>query len=50
MLKKIGHEARISFQKVIQQKVDLHLWVRVKENWRDNLGFLNDIGYNNKEI
>lgn len=50
MLKKIGHEARISFQKVIQGKVDLHLWVRVKENWRDNIGFLNDIGYNNKEI
>ncbi len=50
MLKKIGHEARVSFQKVIQQKVDLRLWVRVKENWRDNLGFLNDIGYNNKEI
>lgn len=50
MLKKIGHEARVSFQKVIQQKVDLHLWVRVKENWRDNIGFLNDIGYNNKEI
>lgn len=50
MLKKIGHESRVSFQKVIQQKVDLHLWVRVKENWRDNIGFLNDIGYNNKEI
>ena len=50
MLKKIGHEARISFQKVVQQKVDLRLWVRVKENWRDNLGFLNDIGYNNKDI
>ena len=50
MLKKIGHEARVSFQKVIQQKVDLRLWVRVKENWRDNIGFLNDIGYNNKDI
>ncbi len=50
MLKKIGHEARVSFQKVIQQKVNLNLWVRVKENWRDNIGFLNDIGYNNKEI
>ncbi len=50
MLKKIGHEARVSFQKVVRGKVVLNLWVRVKENWRDNIGFLNDIGYNNKEI
>ncbi len=50
MLKRIGHEARVSIQKVVQSKVDLKLWVKVKENWRDNIGFLNEIGYNNSDI
>ncbi len=50
MLKRIGHEARVSFQKVVQSKVNLNLWVKVKANWRDNIGFLNEIGYNNSDL
>ncbi len=50
MLKRIGHEARVSFQKVVQCKVNLNLWVKVKQNWRDNIGFLNEIGYNNSDL
>ena len=50
MLKRIGHEARVSIQKVVQCKVNLNLWVKVKENWRNNSGFLNEIGYNNSDL
>ncbi len=50
MLKNIGHNARVSLQKIAQKKIDLKLWVRVNKNWRENQGFLVDIGYNNKEI
>lgn len=50
MLKKIGHNARVSIQKLVQKKVDLKLWVRVNKKWRENEGFLMDIGYNNKDI
>ena len=50
MLKKIGHEARVSIQKVVQNKVVLNLWVKVKENWRDRESFLTEIGYNNDDL
>ena len=50
MLTKIGHEARVSIQKVVQNKVVLNLWVKVKENWRDRESFLTEIGYNNDDL
>ena len=50
MLKKIGHDSRVSIQKVIHGKVVLNLFVKVKENWRDDPAFLAEIGYNEKEI
>ncbi|MDR0850522.1 MAG: GTPase Era [Christensenellaceae bacterium] len=50
MLKKIGHASRVSIQKVVRSKVDLHLFVKVKEGWRNDPAFLAEIGYNEKEI
>lgn len=50
MLKKIGHEARVTIQKIVQSKVVLNLWVKVKENWRDRESFLTEIGYNNDDL
>lgn len=49
-LKKIGHDARVSFQKVARKKVNLNLWVKVNKNWRENIGFLTEVGYNKSEL
>ena len=35
MLKKIGQTARIELEKIIGTKVNLKLWVKVKEDWQD---------------
>ncbi len=49
MVKKISTYARQDLEKIIGAKVFLTLWVRVKENWRDNQVVLNDLGYNKKK-
>lgn len=41
MLKKIGTEARRKLEKLLGQKVNLTLWVTVKENWTEDPGTLN---------
>lgn len=50
MLKKIGHAARVSIQKIVQKKVDLNIFIKVKPNWKNNLEFLSSLGYNINEI
>lgn len=50
MLKKIGHNARVTIQKVLQKKVMLNIFVKVKANWKNNLEILNSLGYNIDEI
>ena len=50
MIKKIGHNARVSIQKLLQKKVVLNLFVKVKPNWKNNLEFLSTLGYNINEI
>lgn len=50
MLKRIGHNARVSIQKILQKKVNLNLFVKVKPNWKNNLEFLSSLGYNINEI
>lgn len=44
-LKGIGKSARTEIEALLGQKVFLELWVRVKENWRDNDVMLNNFGY-----
>lgn len=44
-LKVIGKQARLDMQKLLDQKVFLALWVKVKENWADNLSSLTALGY-----
>ena len=41
MLKKIGMYARQDLEKMLQTKVNLKLWVKVKENWQDNESIVN---------
>ena len=45
MLKKISSMARTDFEKFMGTKVYLQTWVKVKENWRDNLFQLRNFGY-----
>ena len=45
MLKKISSLARKDIEAFMGAKVYLETWVKVKENWRDNLNFIHDVGY-----
>ena len=45
MLKKIGTYAREDAEKMFETKVFLDLWVKVKENWRDNRTMIRNFGY-----
>ena len=45
MLKKISTLARKDIEAFMGTKVFLETWVKVKENWRDNLNFIRDVGY-----
>jgi len=44
-LKNIGQQARIDMEKMLDQKVFLQLWVKVKEGWSDDLRALRSLGY-----
>ena len=45
MLKKISTEARHDIEKFMGTKVYLQTWVKVKENWRDNMNYIRSFGY-----
>jgi GTP-binding protein Era len=45
MLKKIGTNARFEIEKLLERKVNLQLWVKVKKDWRDSEFLLRDFGY-----
>ena len=44
-LGRIGKSARLDMERMFGEKVALKLWVKVKENWRDNAGVLRNLGY-----
>ena len=45
MLKKISTEARRDIERFMGTKVYLETWVKVKENWRDNMNYIRSFGY-----
>ena len=45
MLKKISTLARTDMEKFMGTKVYLETWVKVKENWRDNVNYVRGFGY-----
>jgi len=49
MVKDIGTRARIDIEKMLDCKVNLKLFVKVKSNWKNNLSILDQIGYNDNE-
>ena len=48
MLKKISTEARQDIERFMGTKVYLETWVKVKENWRDNMNYIRSFGYNDQ--
>lgn len=45
MLKKVGSYARLDIEKMIGCKVNLKLWVKVKDDWRNKEGNLKSFGF-----
>ena len=50
MLKKIGSNARFEIEKMLEERVNLKIWVKVKKDWRDSDTLMKNFGYNKKEI
>ena len=49
MLKKIGSNARFEIE-MLEERVNLKIWVKVKKDWRDSDTLMKNFGYNKKEI
>ena len=45
MLRKVSTMARQDMEKFMGTKVYLETWVKVKENWRDNMNLIHNFGY-----
>ena len=45
MLKEIGQQARADIERMLDAKVFLELWVKVKEGWRNNQYQMRNFGY-----
>lgn len=49
MIKRISTYARQDLEEMTGDKIFMTLWVRVKEDWRDDLSLLNNLGYNKRD-
>ena len=50
MLKKIGSLARTDIERMLDMKVNLKLWVKVKKDWRDSDFMLKNFGFQTKDF
>lgn len=50
MLKRIGSSARPEIEDMLEAQVNLQLWVKVKEAWRDSNAQIKNYGYDVKNI
>ncbi len=50
MLKKIGSNARRDIEDMLECKVNLKIWVKVRKGWRDSDVQMKNFGYNPKDI
>ncbi|MFQ9510106.1 MAG: GTPase Era [Lachnospiraceae bacterium] len=50
MLKRIGTFARTDIEDMMEQQVNLKIWVKVRKEWRDSDLFLKSYGYDKKNI
>lgn len=44
-LKKIGETARYELERMLDSKVNIKIWVKVRKEWRDNKVLLRELGY-----
>lgn len=49
MLKKIGTNARLELERVFDIKINLNLWVKVRDDWRNKEGSLRSFGFRPQE-
>ena len=45
MLKKVASQARAEIESFLGIKVNLQCWVKVKEDWRNRIGVIRDLGF-----
>jgi GTP-binding protein Era len=45
MLREVGQQARVEIEKMLESKVNLKLWVKVREGWADDERALKSLGY-----
>ncbi|MCC8104704.1 MAG: GTPase Era [Clostridiales bacterium] len=50
MLRKIGSQARHEIEQMLEEPVNLQLWVKVKKDWRDSDFMIKNFGYDKKEL
>ena len=50
MLKKIGTQARIDMERFFDTKINLQLWVKVKEDWRLRPNVLHTLGFDKSDF
>ncbi|MCH5343191.1 MAG: GTPase Era [Acetatifactor sp.] len=50
MLKQIGSKARPEIEDLLERKVNLQLWVKVKKDWRDSDLLLKNFGYHPQDM
>lgn len=50
MLKKIGTNARFELERLLEQKVNLKIWVKVKKDWRDSDFLMKNFGYTQDDV
>ena len=49
MLRRIGSQARADIENLLGSRIMLHLWVKVREDWRNRMGDLRTLGYDSSE-
>ena len=50
MLKRIGSQARHDVEDMLESKVNLQIWVKVRKEWRDSDILLKNYGFNKNDI
>lgn len=50
MLRKIGSQARTEIETMVGDRVNLQLFVKVREKWRDSESMMKALGYNKKDL
>ena len=48
-LKRIATRARLDIEELTDMKVNLNVWVKIRDDWRDNSPALKELGYTQEE-